>query len=128
MDMVIFIFRFMINLRFLLQLFKNHHHHHHLALPQRTSLTLSRHPSLSSIITGRSSRLHPVSAQSCCIEVLANRTASARPCEGVHGSISLMSSSLLLQQCSACLVRLTWIVFVMSGRWPYSCCCVECCL
>ena len=30
------------------------------------SLTLSRHPSLSSIILGRSSRLHPVSAQSCC--------------------------------------------------------------
>ena len=28
-----------------------------------------------------------------------------------------MSSSLLLQQCPACLVRLTWIVFVMGGRW-----------
>ena len=34
----------------------------------------------------------------------------------------LMSSSLLLQQCPLCLVRLTWIVFVMGGRWPYSCC------
>ena len=33
-----------------------------------------------------------------------------------------MSSSLLLQQCPACLVRLTWIVFVIGGRWPYSCC------
>ena len=31
-----------------------------------------------------------------------------------------MSSSLLLQQCPVCLVRLTWIVFVMEGRWPYS--------
>ena len=31
-----------------------------------------------------------------------------------------MSSSLLLQQCPACLVRLTWIVFVMGGRWPYN--------
>ena len=31
-----------------------------------------------------------------------------------------MSSSLLLQQCPACLVRLTWIVFVMVGRWLYS--------
>ena len=29
---------------------------------------------------------------------------------------SLMSSSLLLQQCPACLVRLTWIVFVMEVR------------
>ena len=33
-----------------------------------------------------------------------------------------MSSSLLLQQCSACLVHLAWIVFVMGGRWPYSWC------
>ena len=33
-----------------------------------------------------------------------------------------MSSSLLLQQCPVCLVRLTLIVFVMGGRWPYSCC------
>ena len=33
-----------------------------------------------------------------------------------------MSSSLLLQQCSACLVRLAWIVLVMGGRWPYSWC------
>ena len=30
-------------------------------------------------------------------------------------STSLMSSSLLLQQCPACLVRLTWIVFVIGG-------------
>ena len=39
-----------------------------------------------------------------------------------------MSLSLLLQQCPTCLVRLTLIVFVMEGRWPYSCCFVECCL
>ena len=37
-----------------------------------------------------------------------------------------MSSSLVLQQCPACLVRQTWIVFVMGGRWPYSCCFVGC--
>ena len=47
---------------------------------------------------------------------------------GVHRSTSLMSSSLLLQQCPACLVRLALIVFVMGGRWPYSCCFVGCCL
>ena len=29
-----------------------------------------------------------------------------------------MSSSLLFQQCPACLVCLTLIVFVMGGRWP----------
>ena len=28
-----------------------------------------------------------------------------------------MGSFLLLQQCPACLVSLTWIVFVMGGRW-----------
>ena len=28
----------------------------------------------------------------------------------------------------ACLVRLTWIVFVMGGQWPKSCCFVSCCL
>ena len=39
-----------------------------------------------------------------------------------------MSSYLLLQQCSTCLVRLTWVVFVMSSKWPYSCCFVGCCL
>ena len=45
-----------------------------------------------------------------------------------HRSTSLISSSLLLKQCPACLVRLTWIVFVMGGRWPYSWCSVGCCL
>ena len=39
-----------------------------------------------------------------------------------------MSSSLLLHLCLACLVRLPWIVFVMCGRWPYSCCFVGFCL
>ena len=39
-----------------------------------------------------------------------------------------MSSSLLLQQCPTCLVRLILIDFVMGGRWPYSCCFVGCCL
>ena len=39
----------------------------------------------------------------------------------------MMSSSLLLQQCPACLVRLTCIVFVMGGKWPYSWCLVGCC-
>ena len=46
---------------------------------------------------------------------------------GVHRSTSLMSSSLLLQQWPACLVRLAWIVFVMGGRWPYSWCLVGYC-
>ena len=71
---------------------------------------------LSSIASGRSSGLHPVSTQSCCMLVRAGRPAFARLCEGVHMSLSLMSSSLLLQQCPACLVRLILIVFVTGGR------------
>ncbi len=74
------------------------------------SLTLSRHFSLSFIASGRSSGQHPVSSHSCCMYVRAGRPAFARPYAGVHRSTSLMSSSLLLQQCPACLVRLTWIV------------------
>ena len=104
-----------------------HHHHHHVVPLARISLTLSRHFSLSFIASGRSSGLHPVSSHSCCMYVLAGCPALARPYAGVHRIISLMISSLLLQQCPACLARLTWIVFVMGGRWPYSWCLVGCC-
>ena len=107
--------------------FQTNHHHHHVVLVAWISLTLSRHFSLSFITSGRSSGLHPISSHSCWMYVRAGRPAFARPCVGVHKSISLMSSSLLLQQCPACLVRLTWIVFVIGGRWPYSWCLVGCC-
>ena len=63
-----------------------HHHHHHVVLSAQIFLTLSRHPSLSFIAFGRSSGLHPVSAQRCCMYVRAWRPAFARPCEGVHWS------------------------------------------
>ena len=106
--------------------YRGHHHHHHV-MPARISLTLSRHFSLSFIASGRSSGLHPVSSHSCCMYVLGGRSAFARPYVGVHRSTSLMISSLLLLQCPACLVCLTWIVFVMGGRWPYSWCFVGCC-
>ena len=82
---------------------------------------ISRHFSLLFIASGRSSTLHPVSAHSCCMYVRAGRPAFAQPYVGVHRSTLLVSSSLLLQQC---LVHLTWIVFVMGGRWPYSWCLV----
>ena len=103
------------------------YHHHHIVLAARISLTLSRHSSLSFIALGRSSGQQPVSSHSCWMYVRAGRPAFARPCVGIHKSTSLMSSSLLLQQCPACLVRLTWIVFVIGGRWPYSWCLLGCC-
>ena len=105
----------------------HHHHHPHVVLPAWISLILCGHFSLSFIASGRSSGLHPVSSQSCCMYVRAARSAFARPYVGVHRSSSLMRSTLLLQQCPACLVRLTWIVFVMGGRWPYSWCLMGCC-
>ena len=106
---------------------RGEHHHHHVVPRARISLTLSRYFSLSFIASGRTSGLHPVSSHSCCMYVLAGRPAFARPYVGVHRSTSIMSSSLLLRQFLACLVRLIWIVFVMGGRWLYSWCLVGCC-
>ena len=110
-----------------ISLFIYPHHHHHVVSLARISLTLSRHFSLSFIASDWCSGLHPVSLHSCWMYVRAGRPAFARSYVGVHRSTSLMSSSLLLQQCPACLVRLTWIVFVMGGRWPYSWCLLGCC-
>ena len=109
------------------RLFNSFIRNHHVMLVARISLTLSRHSSLSFIALGRSSGQHPVSSHSCWMYVRAGRPAFARPCVGVHKSTSLMSSSPLLQQCPACLVRLTWIVFMIGGRWPYSWCLVGRC-
>ena len=107
--------------------FYHHHHHHHVVPLARLSLTLSRHFSLSFIASGRSSGLHSVSSHSSWMYVRAGRPAFARPYVGVYKSTSLISSPLLLQQCPACLARLTWIVFVIGGRYPYSWCPVGCC-
>ena len=95
-----------------------YHHHHHVVSLARISLTLSRHFSLSFIASGWSSGLHSVSSHSCCMYVHPGCPAFTQPYMGIHKSTSLMSSSLLLQQCPACLVRLTWIVFVKGSRWP----------
>ena len=105
----------------------HHHHHHHVVPLARISLTLSRYFSLSFISSGRSSGLHPVSSNSCSMYIRAGLPAFARPYVGVHRSTLLMSSFLLLLQCPACLVRLTWIVFAMGGKWPYSWCLVGYC-
>ena len=110
-----------------MQKFKKALRTRHVVPQAQISLTLSHHFSLLFITSGRSSELHPVSSHSCCMYVRAGRPAFARPYVGVHRSTSLMSLSLLLQQCPACLVHLTWTVFMMGGRWPYSWCLVGCC-
>ena len=63
-------------------------------------------------------RVISVSSHSCCMYVRAGRPAFDWPYAGVHRNTSLTISSLLLQQCPACLVRLACIVFMIGGRWP----------
>ena len=114
------------NFVFCITIFQYQNHHH--VVPQaQISLSLSRHFSLSFTASGRSSGLHPISSHSCCMYVWAGHPAFARPYVGVHRSTSLISLSLLHQQWPACLVHLTWIVFMMEGRWLDSWCFVGCC-
>ena len=103
----------------IVELYLRDHHHHHVVPLARISLTLSRHFSLSFIASGRSSGLHLVSSHICCMNVLAGRPAFARSYMGVHRSTSLMSSSPLLQQCPACLVRLRK-TSTTKRRWKLS--------
>ena len=60
--------------------------------------------------------------------VFAGQPILVCPCVGVHWRTLLMSLSLFLQQCLACLVCLTWVVCEMGGKWLYGCCFVGCCL
>ena len=78
------------------QLYKIYKYHHHVVPQAQISLTLYRHFSLSFIASGRSSGPHPVSSHSCWMYVWAGCPAFVRPYVGVHRSISLMRSSLLL--------------------------------
>ena len=71
-------------------------YNHHVAPSARISLTLSCHPSPSSIASSRSSGLHPVLAQSCCMRFKLVFLPLLTHVKGVHRSTSLMSSSLLL--------------------------------
>ena len=91
-------------------------------------MTLSRHfPYRSSPLAGLLGNIpYPHIAAVCMFELVVLLLPGHM--WGVHRSTSLMCSSLLLQQCPAYQVRLTWIVFVMGGRWPYSWCLVWCCL
>ena len=94
-----------------------HHHHNHVVTLARISLTLfATSPYRSSPLAGLQGYIPYLHIVAKCIFELV-----------VHESTSFMSSSLLLQQCHACLVRLTLIIFVMGGRWPYSWCLVGCC-
>ena len=57
--------RFTMSISF--NIFWIYHHYRHVALSARMFLTLSRHTSLLSIVSGKSLSLHPVLAQRCCM-------------------------------------------------------------
>ena len=66
--------------------------------------------------------LHVVSVQSCCRQVLAYSSMWRVPQKYIAYDF------ILLHECPAYLVRRTWMVFDMDGRWSYSCIFVGCCL
>ena len=59
--------------------------------------------------------------------VLIGRPTLLHFCKGVYRRTSFMSSSLLLQQCPACLIHFIWVVLEIGSRWPYRSCFVGCC-
>ena len=99
----------------------NHHHHHHqhhqCVLRAQIPLTLSCHLFLYVIALIKSSLQHST-------KCFTGFSTLVYPCVGVHLRMSLMSLSLLHLQCPTCLI---WMVCVMGGKWPYSCCFVGCC-
>ena len=97
-------------------------HHNQVVMTTRISLDIFFQPSLSYIAPVKTSWLHPVSAQSWSMLVLAGRQKLACPCAGIHWKILLISWSSLLQRCLACFVQLTWMVCEIEGNWPYSRC------
>ena len=97
------------------------HHDHQVTLLEWISLTFSLHTSLSL------NHSWDIFQTTSCVRAGFGRPTLAQPCEGVYRKISLLISSLLFQQCSISLVHLTWMVLEIWGKWPYSCCFMECC-
>jgi len=71
----------------------------------------------------------PCTASSICwsMYIFTQRSTLVCLCADFHRKMSFTSLSLILQQCPACLVHLTRMVWVISGKWPYSCFLVGCC-
>ena len=90
---------------------------HSLSLSLSLSLSSSSDLSPSCIAPGRSSRLHPVFAQSWFMQVFAGRPILVCLLVRFHWRTSLLSSSLLPQQCLACFLRLgRFVRWKVSGR------------
>ena len=105
---------------------RNHHYHHNVVpsariYPSSSLATPPYRPLLPAGLQGYISYRHR--AVVCRFELVVLPLFVH-----VKGSTSLMNLPLIFQQCFASLVRLTWTVFVMGGKWPYSCCFVGYCL
>ena len=89
------------------------------------SLTLSRHPSLSLIALGRSSRLHLMSAQSTWKHVLASRSTVAcrwemkEHCSCLHPYLYSSTTHILS--------KYTCMFYEMEGKWSCNRFLVGCC-
>ena len=103
--------------------FNYHHHHNHVVLPAQISLT-----PLSPLLPMAYRHWQVFRATSRILPELLYVCSSWSSCfcsAIMWGSIGihlLWAYHSFFQQWPACLVRLTWIVFVMGGRWPYSWC------
>ena len=57
----------------------------------------------------------------------AGQLTLVRPCVGVQGRTSLMSLSIILLLCPACLAYLIWMIYEMGDKWLYRDCFVAFC-
>ena len=95
---------------------------HHQSM-QTVSLTFSLvihpyHPSL--LVSPLDSIQYLHRADEC--KVFAGHVRLVCPWVGIHWRMLLISLSLLLHQCPACLVHLTLMVCEIGGKWHYRCC------
>ena len=100
-----------------------HHHHQAVALARIIWPCLATSHYHSSPLAGLQGYIPYVHIAAVCMFELVVLLLLGH----IHQSTSLMSSFLLLLQCPASLVRLTLIVFVIAGRWPYIWCIVKYC-
>ena len=96
-------------------------HHHHVAPPAQISLTLSCHPFLSSITLGRSSK-----ATSCISTELLYIGSSWS--SGLCLSMWKGPQEYEFVLTSPAVSHMSWIVFMIVGRWANSKYFVGCCL
>ena len=93
----------------------------HLTIDSLNSLTICHYWSLLSVIPLDGNECFHRTDESFCWLTLVCLWV------GVHWETLLMSSFLLLQQCTVGIAYLTWTVCEIGGKWLYSCCFVGYC-